>query len=165
MIVLTFMWWKKKTWTYVQKLSWNSISNFVLHFFLCSEYNVHFLSYRGTKRRVLFYWWFLRLLINQAYVCTYTIWPAARQNKQMTCAPSEDSDQPEHPPSLSAWRNIGSLASYWAHSKDSDQTRQMRRLIWVIATRTCQVVGFVRLWLNYGIIICLELQDRRVHWA
>ena len=38
--------------------------------------------------------------------------------------------------SLSAWRNLGSLATHWAQSKDSDQTRRMPRLIWVFAGRT-----------------------------
>ena len=28
--------------------------------------------------------------------------------------------------SLSAWRKLGSLATHWAHSKNSDQTRRMR---------------------------------------
>ena len=41
----------------------------------------------------------------------------------MTFAPSEDSDQPGHSPSLirsslSAWRKFGSLATYKAHSED-----------------------------------------------
>ena len=35
--------------------------------------------------------------------------------------------------SLSAWRNIGSLATHWAHSEDSDQIGRMPRLIWVFA--------------------------------
>ena len=35
--------------------------------------------------------------------------------------------------SLSAWRKLGSLATHWAHSKDSDQTGWMPRLIWVFA--------------------------------
>ena len=34
--------------------------------------------------------------------------------------------------SLSAWRKIGSLATHWAHSEDSDQTGR----IWVFAWRT-----------------------------
>ena len=34
---------------------------------------------------------------------------------------------------LSAWRNLGSLATHWAHSEDSDQTGRMPRLIWVFA--------------------------------
>ena len=46
--------------------------------------------------------------------------------------------------SLSAWRKLGSLATYWAHSKDSDQTGWMRRLIWVFAGRT------VILFLSWG---------------
>ena len=45
--------------------------------------------------------------------------------------------------SLSAWRNIGPLTIYWAHSGDSDQTGQMPRLIWVFAGRTCHFFGFV----------------------
>ena len=38
--------------------------------------------------------------------------------------------------SLSAWRNLGPLATNWAHSEDSDQTGRMLRLIWVFAGRT-----------------------------
>ena len=37
---------------------------------------------------------------------------------------------------LSAWRNLGSLATHKAHSEDSDQTGRMPRLIWVFAGRT-----------------------------
>ena len=40
------------------------------------------------------------------------------------------------PSSLSAWRKLGSLATNWAHSKDSDQTGRMPRLTWVFAGRT-----------------------------
>ena len=35
--------------------------------------------------------------------------------------------------SLSAWSNLGYLATHWAHSEDSDQTGWMPRLIWVFA--------------------------------
>ena len=45
--------------------------------------------------------------------------------------------------SLSAWRKIGSLATHWAHSEDSDQTGRMPRLIWVFAGLSCHFVGFV----------------------
>ena len=38
--------------------------------------------------------------------------------------------------SLSAWKNLGSLATHWAHSKDADQTGRMPRLIRVFAGRT-----------------------------
>ena len=37
--------------------------------------------------------------------------------------------------SLSAWRKLGSLATHWGHSEDSDQTGRMPRLIWVFAGR------------------------------
>ena len=33
--------------------------------------------------------------------------------------------------SLSTWRKLGSLATHWANSEDSDQTGWMPRLIWV----------------------------------
>ena len=36
----------------------------------------------------------------------------------------------------SAWRNIVSLATHWAHSKDSIQTGRTPRLIWIFAGRT-----------------------------
>ena len=40
------------------------------------------------------------------------------------------------PPRSPTWRSIGSLATHWAHSEDSDQTGRMPRLIWVFAGRT-----------------------------
>ena len=44
-----------------------------------------------------------------------------------------------------AWRKLGSLATHWAHSEDSDQSGRMPRLIWVLcwAHKSCQFVGFV----------------------
>ena len=55
--------------------------------------------------------------------------------------------------SLSAWRKLRSLATHLAHSKDSDQTGRMPRLIWVFAGRTIIVLvlswgGSQRLWLE-----------------
>ena len=38
--------------------------------------------------------------------------------------------------SLFAWRKLGSLATHWVRSKDSDQTGRVPRLIWVFAGRT-----------------------------
>ena len=43
--------------------------------------------------------------------------------------------------SLCARRKLGSLATHWAHSEDSDQTGRMPRLIWVFTGR--KDVGFV----------------------
>ena len=46
--------------------------------------------------------------------------------------------------SLSAWRKLGSLATQWAHSEDSDQTGWMPMLIWVFAG--CTVILLVLSW-------------------
>ena len=76
------------------------------------------------------------------------IWAAAQQNQQNDmCAQrrlrsawaSAQSDQS----SLSTWRKLGSLATYWVHREDSDQTGRMPRLIWVFAGRKDHFVGFV----------------------
>ena len=73
---------------------------------------------------------------------------------KMACAPSKDSDQPRHPPSLirvfAVRRPFGSLAIHWAHSEDSDQTIQLGRLNWVFSGRTGHFVGFVMLRLKYS---------------
>ena len=42
--------------------------------------------------------------------------------------------------SLSAWRKLRSLATQWAHSKDSDQTGRMPRQIRVLAGRTATLL-------------------------
>ena len=55
-----------------------------------------------------------------------TTWVCTQRSLWSTWA-SAQSDQS----SLSAWRNLGSLTIHWAHSKDSDQTVWMPRLIWV----------------------------------
>ena len=51
--------------------------------------------------------------------------------------------------SLSAWRKLGSLATHWVHSEDSDQTGRMPKLIWVFAGGTLIFVGFVMSWLKW----------------
>ena len=87
------------------------------------------------------------------------IWATSWQNQQNDCAPSEDSDQPGHPPSLISLRcalNGTLLCAQWvvkdpsflhADSQDSDQTGRMPRLIWVFAGCTYHFVGFVMRWL------------------
>ena len=76
------------------------------------------------------------------------IWAATWQNQQSECAPSEDSDQPRHPPSLIRvfavrvqkawvlrypWSAQRRLWSGWADGR-------MLRLIWVFAGRTLTVL-------------------------
>ena len=60
--------------------------------------------------------------------------PPHDKTNAMACAPSEDSDQPGHP-----WRELWSLAIYWAHSEDSNQTG------------CSHFVGFVMRRLNYAL--------------
>ena len=68
-------------------------------------------------------------------------WAEARQNQQndpyaqwrlRSAWASAQSGQS----SLSPWRNIGPLSTYWTHGEDSDQTGQMPRQIGVFAGRT-----------------------------
>ena len=82
--------------------------------------------------------------------------PPQDKTNKIACAPSKDSDQPRHPPSLirvfavrmkKAW-----VLSYpWVHSKDSDQTGWMPRLIWVFAGHT--VILLVLSWGGSNIYI------------
>ena len=79
------------------------------------------------------------------YMC---MWAATWQNQQSERAPSEDSDQPGHPPSLirvfacAQWVAKGPRFLH-ADSEDSDQTGRMPRLIWVFAGRTLTLLGLV----------------------
>ena len=66
-----------------------------------------------------------------------TKWLGA-QRRGRSAWESAQSDQP----SLSVWRNLGSLATHWVHSDGSDQTGRIPRLIWVFA-ECSHFVGFV----------------------
>ena len=85
------------------------------------------------------------------FVVTWLIYePPHDKTNKMTCAPSEDSDQPGHQPSLISlginpvWsesslydQNVAKDLSFLhADSENSDQTGRMLRLIWVFAGRT-----------------------------
>ena len=89
--------------------------------------------------------------------------PERDKTNKMTCAPSEDSDQPGHPPSLSRVFDVCSMGSYGpkvsscGHSKDSDQTGRMPRMIWDFAGPTDHFVGFVVRRLIYYRNITLSL--------
>ena len=76
-----------------------------------------------------------------------SIWTLHDKMNRMICAPRETQISlgicPVWPESsLSAWRKHGPLATNRAHSKDSDQTGRMPRLIWVFAERA-QVILLV----------------------
>ena len=64
-----------------------------------------------------------------------TKWVCAQPRLRSAWASSQ-SDQS----SLSAWKNLNSLATQWAHSEDSDQTGRMPRLICVFAGRTATLL-------------------------
>ena len=80
--------------------------------------------------------------------CFTYMWAASWQNQQNDlCAQRRQISLGIHPvwseSSLSAWRKLGSLATYWAHSEDSDQTGWMSTLIWVFAGCKGHFVSFV----------------------
>ena len=67
--------------------------------------------------------------------------PPHDKTYKMACAPSEDSDQSGHPPSLISvfavrMKKAWVLSYPVSASEDSDQTGRMPRLIWVFAGRT-----------------------------
>ena len=100
----------------------------------------------------------LYYLGNFVMICAAT-W----QNQQNEWAPSEDSDQPGHPPSLIRIFAVR-LKKYWVLCFPlSAQQRQMPSLIWVFAGAHsfCWVyVGFVILWL-----ICCPYTAGRYEWC
>ena len=75
--------------------------------------------------------------------------------------------------SLATWRNLGSLATYWAHRKDSDQTvrkprliwetGRMPRLIWVFSGRTCHWVSRLPPWPPSCVLELSELAILNLH--
>ena len=62
--------------------------------------------------------------------------------------------------SLSAWRKLGSLATHWAHSEDSDQTGWMPRLNLSLRWAHTHNVGFVMSWL---ILLATLLKNRKTY--
>ena len=78
--------------------------------------------------------------------CSHHVWyepepPPHDKTSKVACAPSEDSDQPRHSPSLirvfACAQSVAKDPSFFhADSEDSAQTRRMPRLIWVFARRT-----------------------------
>ena len=68
------------------------------------------------------------LPVGSTLVTSPTYEPQNYKTNKMTCSPSEDSDQPGHPPSQ--WVAEDPMFLH-ADSEDSDQTGRMSRLIWV----------------------------------
>ena len=66
--------------------------------------------------------------------------------------------------SLSAWRNLGFLATHWGHSKSSDQTGRMPRLIWVFAGRTLILLVLSCRGSNDSLIFFFFQSFSALHW-
>ena len=62
---------------------------------------------------------------------------------------------------LSAWRSVWTLATQWAPSKDSDQTGQMLRLIWVFAG--CTVILLVLSWCGSHVVSTTSLHCQNIN--
>ena len=101
---------------------------------------------------------------NVSYKQQRYIWAATWQNQQSDCAPSEDSDQPGHPPSLirvfavcmdKAWVLSYPLSAHQILWSDWADTQADLSLRWAHS----HIVGFVMLRLS--LIYLLEPQDRR----
>ena len=73
-------------------------------------------------------WWCLYLFAIGFMVYLY-IWAATWQNKQNECAPSEDSDQPGHPPSLIRVFDVR-MKKAWVLSYPLSVQRRLIRLGW-----------------------------------
>ena len=80
----------------------------------------------------------------------FKVEPKHDKTKKMTRAPGLIS--------VFVVRSVGSYGP--KDSEDSDQTGQMRRLIWVFAGRICYFVGFVMLWLNLPSLIGMPYRDK-----
>ena len=92
--------------------------------------------------------------------------PAHNKNTKWR-VPSQDSDQPVHPPSDQSSQYTQWVAEdpMFLHtdSEDSDQTGRIPRLIWVFAGRTCYSVGFVMLQLiSMDILSLPSIQVRQL---
>ena len=87
-------------------------------------------------------------------------------NPQSECAPSKDSDQPGHSPSLTRvfavhMKKPWVLSYHWVHSGESDQTGRMPKLIWVFAghTVTLLVLSCRGTYAVVSFCMCLEKVD------
>ena len=116
--------------------------------------------------------WFAALTTEVDYNCKMHTWAASWQNQQNgMCAQRSQISLGIRPvwseSSLSAWRKLGSLATHWVHSKDSEQTGRMPRLIWVFAGRT--VILLVLSWggsyyecqLGILMVMCSDLLEAK----
>ena len=77
----------------------------------------------GFLMKLIIYFWTLGHKTPLGYG---HIWAASRQNQQNDCAPSENSDQPGHPPSLIRVLAVRSVSSYGPKLSSCGQRRLIR---------------------------------------
>ena len=151
-------WHPKRNWCFLL------VPDYVhAHMVLYSSFPSHFLKMTVRKSRFnlrkgvpyltnLISRWFLIIISKLLQKIKYEL-PHDKANK-MACAPSEESDQPGHPPSLirtfavrmkKAWVLGYPLSGQWRLWSD---WRRMFRLIWVCTWRS-HFVSFVMRRLNY----------------
>ena len=96
----------------------------------------------GRKRfHAWFTWTLFRCLLLMPDQCMQRSEPRHDKTNKMSVRPAKTQISLGIRPvwsesSPSTWRNLGSLATHWAHSEDSVQTGRMPRLIWVFAGHT-----------------------------
>ena len=137
-----------RTWISNTQVSIKFLPNTGENYFLWSDNWLMYLqhSLAGGNRKINFFW-----------QTSETKWAATWQNQQSECAPSEDSDQPGHPPSLIRVFSI-CMNKHWFLSYPLSPQRRLwsdwadaqadLSLCWAHS----QFVGFVMLWLKYSIM-------------
>ena len=109
------------------------------HSIIISDHAFAFCFRRKCNPCVLFH--LTHVCLSTRVLSWFIIWAASWQNQQSECAPSEDSDQPGHPPSLIIVFPVR-MKKHWVLSYPLSAQRRlwsdwrMPRLIWVFAGRT-----------------------------
>ena len=92
--------------------------------------------------------------MSRMYLCGFIKWATTWQNRQNECAPSKDSDQPGHPPSLisvftvrmkKSWALSYPLSAQWRLWSDWADVQTDLSLRWAHT----HFVGFVMSWLKF----------------
>ena len=128
---------------YFERLQWHKWSHNWLHLYVwkCVPNSTNYFSIFDTVTLINLY-------------NTIIIWATSWQNQQCGCAPSEDSDQPGHPPSLirvfavrmkKAWVLSYPLSAQRRLWSDWADAQADLSLCWAHS----HFVGFVMRWLNY----------------
>ena len=134
-------------WVNPPKSSLSKVLFYFVHLFICLSHiltscvqDISAKVLLMSTHNISFYWKNINKIYESMHDKIY----------KKVCAPSEDSYQPGHPPSLISLCCLHeeSLGPIECTAK-TDQAGCMPRLIRVFAGRTCHFVGFVMLWLIY----------------